>query len=108
MTEVIDREATATASAARRRATPGGSTDVAVRSAGPPPGGSAGDHVRRLPAHCESAAPSVRHEWSDGDPDVTVDPGGSPPLRRPWIVERGEVRRPGVRGDALRAGPAPR
>jgi phosphomethylpyrimidine synthase len=109
MTEVIDREATATASAAlatgnaRRVYVDGSRPDLRVpfrEVAQASTHGVAGDTANPPLRLYDTSGPH-------GDPDVTVDPkAGLPPLRRPWILERGDVETvAGVRGDALRAVP---
>ena len=95
MTEVIDREVTATASAAlatgnaRRVYMDGSRPDLRVpfrEVAQAPTRGVAGDTANPPLRLYDTSGPH-------GDPDVTIDPkAGLPPLRRPWILERGDVQ----------------
>ena len=107
MTDVIDREGTATAPAesatpaARRVYVQGSRGDLRVPfreiSQAPTPGVS-GDSPNKPLRLYDTSGPH-------GDPDVIVDPErGLPGLRTPWILERGDVETvPGARGAALRA-----
>src|SRR3984957_20586718 len=107
MTEGIDREGTAPEPAAapagnaRRVYVQGSRPDLLVpfrEVAQAPTRGAAGGAANPPLRLYDTSGPH-------GDPAVTVDPqAGLPALRRPWILERGDVETvPGARGDALRA-----
>src|SRR5450631_2435481 len=107
MTDVIDREGTATAPAesatpaARRVYVQGSRGDLRVpfrEISQAPTRGVSGDSPNKPLRLYDTSGPH-------GDPDVTVDPErGLPALRTPWILERGDVEAvPGARGAALRA-----
>jgi phosphomethylpyrimidine synthase len=105
MTDVIDREGTATepvaapAGNARRVYVQGSRPDLLVpfrEVAQAPTPGAAGDTANPPLRLYDTSGPH-------GDPAVTVDPkAGLPALRRPWILERGDVETvSGARGDAV-------
>ena len=107
MTEVIDREGTATepvaapAGNARRVYVQGSRPDLLVpfrEVAQAPTRGAAGGTDNPPLRLYDTSGPH-------GDPAMTVDPqAGLAALRRPWILERGDVETVhGARGDALRA-----
>jgi phosphomethylpyrimidine synthase len=102
MTDVIDREGTATAPAesatpaARRVSVQGSRGDLRVpfqEISQAPTRGVSGDSPNKPLRLYDTSGPH-------GDPDVTVDPErGLPGLRTPWILERGDVEAgPGARG----------
>src|SRR5580700_8878316 len=107
MTEVIDRESvvtipvTAKTGSARRVYVEGSRPDLQVpfrEIAQAPTRGVTGDTPNAPLRLYDTSGPH-------GDPAITVDPtAGLAPLRRPWIVERGDVETvAGVRGAVLRA-----
>ena len=108
MTEVIDREGVATATptttgAARRIYVDGSRPDVRVpfREVVQSPTRGAIGEMLNLPLRLyDTSGPH-------GDPEISVDPeAGLAPLRRPWIVERGDVETVSeTRPNALRARP---
>ena len=108
MTDVIDREGvTATSSArenaARRVYVQGSRPDVRV------PFREVSQAVTHGMSGDTPNPPLRRYDTSGahGDPDVRVAPEtGLPPLRRPWVLERGDVEAtPGAGGRALRGRP---
>ncbi|HVC40504.1 MAG TPA: phosphomethylpyrimidine synthase ThiC [Candidatus Saccharimonadales bacterium] len=106
MTEVIDREGIASAqaetgkAAARRVYVQGSREDLRVpfrEVAQAPTRGVSGDSPNPPLRLYDTSGPH-------GDPDIVVDPErGLPPLRTPWIHERGDVETvSGARGTTLR------
>jgi len=105
MTDVIDREGVATTPGARehrarRVYVQGSRPDIRV------PFSEVSQAATRGMTGDTPNAPLRRYDTSGahGDPDIRVAPEtGLPPLRRPWVLERGDVEStPGAGGRALR------